>query len=432
MNKTPKWTVAVAALAALCAALLAATTPAWAQEQDVAVADPPGRVGRISALVGAVEISRQAGDAWERAQINQPVTGQTALRSPPGSQAEVRIGSTSVRLDADTQAVFSQLDDHAIAIDVAQGTVRVRLRSLPTGDAFSLSADAVRAEAQGPGDYRVGYDPDLRAYTLRALAGELRVVTPTNTYNLEAGQESRVENGGQSVQLHAMGERDDFDAWAEARDGQQDALTAARYVSPETTGIEALDEHGRWNVTDEYGPVWYPRTVRSGWAPYRYGHWAHVHPWGWTWVDDAPWGFAPFHYGRWAMIDSRWGWVPGPIVARPVWSPALVGYVGGYSNGVSVSIGIGSPVGWFPLGPHEIYHPPFRYSQRYWDHVNWRHKHRDHRDGKQRHDDDGRHHRDRDRDGHGDRGARDDRRMTRQPIPGYRYAKQADALTVVR
>ena len=27
--------------------------------------------------------------------------------------------------------------------------------------------------------------------------------------------------------------------------------------------------------------------------------WVWLRPWGWTWVDDAPWGFAPFHYGRW-------------------------------------------------------------------------------------------------------------------------------------
>jgi hypothetical protein len=47
-----------------------------------------------------------------------------------------------------------------------------------------------------------------------------------------------------------------------------------------------------------------------GWAPYRHGHWAHVMPWGWTWIDDALWGFVPFHYGRWAMLGGGWGWVP--------------------------------------------------------------------------------------------------------------------------
>jgi hypothetical protein len=80
--------------------------------------------------------------------------------------------------------------------------------------------------------------------------------------------------------------------------------------------------------TPTTAPVWTPSTVRSDWAPYRYGRWAWVRPWGWTWVDDAPWGFAPFHYGRWVSWRGRWGWVPGSYVARPVFAPALVAWLG--------------------------------------------------------------------------------------------------------
>ncbi len=69
--------------------------------------------------------------------------------------------------------------------------------------------------------------------------------------------------------------------------------------------------------------------VPAGWAPYRNGHWAWIDPWGWTWVDDAPWGFAPFHYGRWTVVDDRWGWVPGPVRQRAVYAPALVAFIGG-------------------------------------------------------------------------------------------------------
>ena len=57
----------------------------------------------------------------------------------------------------------------------------------------------------------------------------------------------------------------------------------------------------------EYGTVWFPHVTIVGWAPYRYGHWAWISPWGWTWVDDAPWGFAPFHYGRWVFVARRLG-----------------------------------------------------------------------------------------------------------------------------
>ena len=116
---------------------------------------------------------------------------------------------------------------------------------------------------------------------------------------------------------------------------------------------------------------------RVGWSPYHYGHWAWVEPWGWTWIDDAPWGFAPFHYGRWAMAGGGWVWIPGRLdVARPVYAPALVAFVGGPRFGVS--IGVGGGVGmaaWFPLGPGEVYRPSYHVSEVYVRQVNVTHVH---------------------------------------------------------
>jgi hypothetical protein len=107
-----------------------------------------------------------------------------------------------------------------------------------------------------------------------------------------------------------------------------------------------------------------------GWSPYHYGHWAWVSPWGWTWVDDAPWGFAPFHYGRWVFVGGYWGWVPGPIAIRPVYAPALVAFVGGRHFSLAIGIGGGVGVGWFPLGPREVYVPSYRVSPAYVQNVN--------------------------------------------------------------
>ena len=110
-----------------------------------------------------------------------------------------------------------------------------------------------------------------------------------------------------------------------------------------------LAQYGDWTPDPEYGDVWYPRAVAVGWVPYQNGHWAWVAPWGWTWVEYEPWGFAPFHYGRWAFFGTRWGWIPGPppvIVGRPVppvYSPALVAFVGGPGFSLSVGVGGGGP-----------------------------------------------------------------------------------------
>ena len=123
--------------------------------------------------------------------------------------------------------------------------------------------------------------------------------------------------------------------------------------------------------TPEYGAVWTPR-VEAGWTPYHDGHWAWVEPWGWSWVDDEPWGFAPFHYGRWAYVNNRWGWCPGAVTARVYYAPALVAFVGGggFSAGVAIGGGGGGLVGWFPLGPREVYYPSYHVSQDYIRQVN--------------------------------------------------------------
>src|SRR5215472_11492425 len=99
-------------------------------------------------------------------------------------------------------------------------------------------------------------------------------------------------------------------------------------------------------------------------------------PWGWTLIDDAPWGFAPFHYGRWAMVGGGWVWIPGRMVVgvRPVYAPALVAFVGGprFSIGVTVGGGVGMAA-WFPLGPHEVYRPAYHVSEVYVRQVNITH-----------------------------------------------------------
>ena len=99
---------------------------------------------------------------------------------------------------------------------------------------------------------------------------------------------------------------------------------SVQYVSREMVGYEDLDDFGVWRPVPEYGVVWFPSSVPLGWAPYRFGHWIWVEPWGWTWVDDMPWGFAPFHYGRWAFVQGAWVWVPSSEPAG--WVPYRFGH----------------------------------------------------------------------------------------------------------
>src|SRR5256885_10903511 len=161
---------------------------------------------------------------------------------------------------------------------------------------------------------------------------------------------------------------DGWEYWCASRDRRWEDSRSAHYVSRGVIGYEDLDDNGDWQETPGYGAVWVPRRVATGWAPYRYGHWAWVEPWGWTWIDDAPWGFAPFHYGRWVYVGGGWAWVPGRVVARPVYAPALVVFVGG--RNWSLAIAGGSGVAWFPLAPEEPYVPAYRVSNTYIRNVN--------------------------------------------------------------
>jgi hypothetical protein len=159
---------------------------------------------------------------------------------------------------------------------------------------------------------------------------------------------------------------DDFLLWVEqSNDDQPPPRQASRYVSAEATGADALDRYGRWDALPDSEAVWFPTSVPEDWAPYRFGHWDRIEPWGWTWVDDQPWGFAPFHYGRWVNIDGHWGWVPGAVEPHPVYAPALVAFVDtpGDAGGNGPAAGpdggpdAGPPVGWFPLAPGDDYQP---------------------------------------------------------------------------
>src|SRR5258708_4406733 len=74
--------------------------------------------------------------------------------------------------------------------------------------------------------------------------------------------------------------RDAFERGGERRARREDQSVSAQYVPREMTGYQDLDDYGSWREESQYGWVWRPRTVAMDWAPYRYGHWAWVEPWG--------------------------------------------------------------------------------------------------------------------------------------------------------
>lgn len=343
--------------------------------QAAMAADPASRVARLSDFSGTVSFAPAGSDDWAGASLNRPLTTGDRLWSDQGSHSELHVGSTALRLGQNTGATLVDLDDRNTQVKLTQGALSVRVRSLPADQTIEIDTPNLAFTPQAPGEYRLDVAPDGSSTTVTVWHGQGTAYGDDRSTPLGAGQQIRF--GGTDL-AEAGGTdnpgRDAFDRWAESRDSREDASVSARYVGREMTGYEALDDNGTWREEDGYGAVWVPRAVPVGWAPYRTGHWAWVAPWGWTWVDDAPWGFAPFHYGRWAYVGSTWCWVPGPVVPRPVYAPALVGFVGGGGGGgVSwgIHISIGSPgVAWFPLAPGEAYRPVYAASPTYVTNIN--------------------------------------------------------------
>ena len=184
-------------------------------------------------------------------------------------------------------------------------------------------------------------------------------------FTLHAGQKGTFSGTDSlTADVVQIGGPDQFDNWAYGREHRHHDSRSAQYVSHDVVGYDDLDDNGDWRDDSNYGHVWYPNRVAAGWAPYRDGHWDWIAPWGWTWVDDASWGYAPFHYGRWVTVGGRWGWVAGPVAVRAVYAPALVVFIGGGGGG------FGGNVGWFPLGPREVYMPSYHVSREYVNRVN--------------------------------------------------------------
>ena len=332
--------------------------------------DPPSRVARISVLDGNVSFQPSGTEDWAAAARNRPVTVGDKLWTDQDSRAELQVGEASLHLGSMTALSFLNLDENILQARIAEGAINFRVREMREGDLYEVDTPNLAFTVKEAGAFRVDVNENGDGTRVTVIRGEGEITAGGKTYQVHAGEEA--ELNGVDEPEYNVGQApapDDLDRWASDRDLREEHSESAKYVSRDVPGYSDLDDNGTWREEPDYGHVWYPNSVDVGWAPYSYGYWNYVGPWGWTWVDYAPWGFAPFHYGRWAFIGGAWGWCPGPIFARPFYGPAFVGFLGG---GFSVGFGFGGGfgVGWFPLGFREPFHPWYHTSGNYFRNVN--------------------------------------------------------------
>ena len=340
--------------------------------------DPPTRVARLSHTDGTVSFEPAGTEDWVTAVVNRPMTTGDKLWADHDSRAELQLGSSSIRLGANTGFSFLNLDDRTAQLQLTEGTLRIRVQRLGRDEIFEVDTPNLAFTASRPGIYRINVNEAGDTTVVVVRDGEGEVTGGGQSYTVHADETGTFSGTDQlNADIEGVGSDDDLDRWSYERDRREDHSASRRYVSDEAVGYEDLDDYGGWRDTPDYGTVWFPHTTVVGWAPYRYGHWVWIAPWGYTWVDDEPWGFAPFHYGRWVVVGGAWGWVPcrpaavvGVAYVRPVYAPALVAWVGGPRFAVGVAVGGGAAVGWFPLGPREVYVPSYRVSRTYVNNVN--------------------------------------------------------------
>lgn len=375
-----------ASLIAIASIFLTLTAHSFAAAQDSADApdiqnqsvnqnqtanqDPPSRVARLTQLQGDVSIQPSGISDWTQATTNYPMTTGDRMYVDNNGRAELQMQQTVVHIWHYTDLSITNLTDTFTQLGLSQGSLHVRTFQLDPGHSVEVDTPNGAITVVQPGDFRVDCYTGDGGTVVTVNSGEIDVTGPGLTQSLAPGQSARLM-GTNPITLASLTlpGKDPFDVWSQQRDRQLLSSNTRQYVNPDTVGSEDLNQYGTWTDNPGYGTVWYPNSVPAGWVPYSTGSWVWVAPWGWTWVDTNPWGFAPFHYGRWAYYGNRWGWVPGPFGVAPIYSPALVGFVGGPGFSVGVGAGVGLSA-WFPLGPGEPYYPWYHCSPGYFSRVN--------------------------------------------------------------
>lgn len=308
------------------------------------------RVARITFLNGDVQIKRNGVENWEKATNNLPLAEGDELTTSNQTRVEIEFDRYNyLRLGENSYLKITTLRDGGIAVSLSQGTMVLRVSKFEKdNEFFEIDAPKTTLAVQKEGMYRID-SGDANSSEIRLTAtekGEARIYSGNSGFTLKNGRSARLYLSGNFEGEWETGDAsryaDEFDSWVLERD----SIVAKRlrdsnvdkYYDSEITGADDLLEHGQWIYTRKYGYVWKPYSTStsgySNWSPYRYGHWRWFPPYGWTWVNDEPWGWATYHYGRWVWDNGGWYWSPYARNRwrRSWWSPALVivTYSGGY------------------------------------------------------------------------------------------------------
>jgi hypothetical protein len=218
---------------------------------------------------------------WGDATLNRPLTTGDKLWADQDGRAELDIGSAAIRLGSNTGVSFLNLDDRTAQLNVTAGTVIAHVRDLQQDEVFEIDTPNIALTVQQPGDYRVEVNDAGDTTVVKVSDGQAQAVGTGQSVPIHTQQAVTFQGTEQlAVDTGSLGAPDSLDEWSLDRDHRAESSQSAQYVAPDVAGYQDLDDYGSWETEPDYGNVWVPTTVAVGWAPYHFGRWVWISPWG--------------------------------------------------------------------------------------------------------------------------------------------------------
>jgi hypothetical protein len=374
-------------VAVLCALIAGLGVAFYYKHEPTAQAEAIPNAARIQRVDGEVAFNNDAlyskdsnveNAQWITATSNQPFSVGDRIYTRDNSHASLAFtGRNFARLNPNTGLDVIALNDSRTQLALRDGSAIFDVGYLTPGQLYEVGTPYGAVDFMEPGLYNVGVSNGNAIVSV--LSGLAQVVGLGGSGRISKGEMltlagataaqvvmSRLDgrNAGYLVDDYY---RYEYPNYYDGRYANYDAYlsdpyyydpyqrsVSYKYAPSLIPGLYDLDSYGDWQDVSGYGYAWRPR-VDASWVPYQSGYWENDYPYGPTWVSAEPWGYAPYHYGRWANVNGQWFWVPDPVNATPVYSPALVAFV---------PFGDANQIGWVPLGPGDPY------VARYYD-SNW-------------------------------------------------------------
>ena len=125
---------------------------------------------------------------WMRS-VNRPLIPGDNIWVGDRARAELHVGSTALRLGANTAFQFLNLDDQTVQIRLSEGTLTVRLRNLAQNQIFEVDTPNLAFTLLRPGEYRIDANPDSQTTIITVRDGEGEVTGGGQTFPVYARQQ---------------------------------------------------------------------------------------------------------------------------------------------------------------------------------------------------------------------------------------------------